>query len=378
MKILVAHNVRRGRSGGMSRIMGFIHDRIQDGGHSVTEFTTEDAPPAAQGRWERFVFPRAVALHAIQAHRSGAGYDIINVHEPSAAAVLRNRRLLGAARIVVTSHGVEQRAWELALEERRLGRRGPSLKTRLLYPATRLRQAAYSLKNADHVLCLNTEDMQFISARYGRHIESITRIFPGADPHFAAVQSARDYTRCRTLLFAGTWRKNKGIEDLVPAFCSLATRHECLRLVMLGPGIPKEQIVAAFSPSAQARIEVRQGYTEAELSSVYAEADIMVLPSLFEGTPLVLIEAMMSGLPIVTTSTCGMKDVIAHEQNGLLIPIRSSRSLTAAVEHLIASEELRETLGRRAHQDAVENYTWDKVADPVRRLYERIARSSRL
>ena len=101
--------------------MGFIHDRVAGDGHIVEEFTADDAPGYARGRWDRFGFPWAVYRHALKAHRLGRGYDLINVHEPCAAVVVGLKRRLGHPVIVVTSHGVEQRGWELALEELRLG-----------------------------------------------------------------------------------------------------------------------------------------------------------------------------------------------------------------------------------------------------------------
>ena len=76
MRILVAHNVPRARTGGMSRIMGFIHDRVARDGHIVDEFTADDAPNYSRGRWARFGFPWAVYRHALEAHRLGRGYDI--------------------------------------------------------------------------------------------------------------------------------------------------------------------------------------------------------------------------------------------------------------------------------------------------------------
>ena len=79
---------------------------------------------------------------------------------------------------------------------------------------------------------------------------------------------------------------------------------------------------------------------------------------------------MMSGLPIVTTATCGMKDVIAHNETGLLVPIRSVESLLAAVEQLKANRTLRERLGRAARCQALTNYSWDRSAEPVLRAYE--------
>jgi glycosyltransferase involved in cell wall biosynthesis len=372
MRILVAHNVPRARTGGMSRIMGFIHDRVaRVGDHQVSEFCADDAPPYARGRWGRFGFPWAVYRHARAAFLAGQGYDLINVHEPSAAVLLGSRGPVGRPVVVVTSHGVEQRGWEFALEELRLGRGGPSWKTRLVFPATSLWQSRLALRWADHVFCLNQEDRDYIAHRFRRDPADITRICPGADRVFAEAAAGRDYARTNTLLFAATWRKNKGIEDLVPAFATIASRYPGVELTVLGAGVPDEAIRGAFPTSVRERVRPVRTVSEAETAAAFARADVLLLPSLFEGTPLVLMEALSSGLPVVTTATCGMKDIIRDGENGLLIPIRSPGAIVTAVDRLFADPQLRERLGR-AGQLSGEEFTWDQVAAPVAEVYRRL------
>lgn len=370
LRILVAHNVRRDRPGGMSRIMERIHQEVARAGHTVEFFCAEDAPRSAQGRFGRFLFPLAVRRYAAAAARAGRGYDIVNVHEASGAAITALPP--PGTRVMVTSHGVEHRAWDLALEELRLGRSGPGWKTRLVYPLTGLWQADASLKRADHVFCLSSEDQEYITNRLGVAPGRITRMFPAADPVFASAAADRDYGRASQLLFAGTWRKNKGIEDLVPALRTLAERHPALALVVLGAGTAPDVVTGAFPASLRSRISWIETSTDAETARVFAEADIFLLPSLFEGTPLTLLEAMTSGLPIVTTNTCGMRDVISHERTGLLVPIRSPAAIVAAVERLLTSADERSRMGRAAREDARRLYTWDRVAAPVREAYERL------
>src|SRR5687767_6804393 len=95
LRILIAHNVSRARTGGMSRTMSFIHDQIEQAGHSVDYFCAEDVRPSFQGRVARFSFPLLVRGRAVAAARALKPYDIINVHEPSAAAIARYKRAAG-------------------------------------------------------------------------------------------------------------------------------------------------------------------------------------------------------------------------------------------------------------------------------------------
>jgi glycosyltransferase involved in cell wall biosynthesis len=220
------------------------------------------------------------------------------------------------------------------------------------------------------VLCLNEDDRLSLISDLHRTPDTVTRVVPGADPIYAAAAEHRDYSHATRVLFAATWRKNKGIEDLVPAFTVLAERHDHLTLHAVGAGVSPEFVRAQFPERVRPRIHCDTPSDEAGTAAAFAAADLFVLPSLFEGTPLTLIQAMMSGLPIVTTATCGMKDVIINEGTGLLIPIRSSAALVAAVERLLGDQALRERLGRAARCQAARHYSWENSAEPVLRVYE--------
>ena len=369
----MAHQVPRARTGGMSRIMGFIHDQIAEAGHEVDLLCADDVSTAWQHTLaQRLIFPLKVRHRAVLAARSGRPYDIINVHEPSAAFVATSNRAAGSPVIIITSHGLERRAWELAKEEARLGREGPRLRTRLTYPVIGLWPAQLGLRRADHVFCLNSTDREYLIRIVERPAASVTRIYPGADPVYLAAAQGRDYARCERLLFAATWRKNKGVEDFVPAFLQLARSHATLRLVVIGAGVPESVVRSHFPDSLQGRIACLSPTDESSMAKAFAEADVFLLPSLFEGTPLTLIQAMMSGLPIVTTDTCGMKDVIADGVNGFLVPIRSPGAIVSAVTQLIGEPNLRARLGRAAQRDASVLYTWERVAMPVFEVYKQL------
>ncbi|MGE0450082.1 MAG: glycosyltransferase family 4 protein [Vicinamibacterales bacterium] len=370
MKVLVAHDVPAARTGGMSRLMGFIHDRLSACGTAVDYLHHGDL--VAREGLRRFLFPIEVAARARARLRAGSPYDILNIHEPSAAAALLSRRYIGQPRIVVTTHGVEQRGWDLFLEEARLGREGPSIKTRFVYPTTRLTQSRFGLRRADHVFCLNDEDRAYLIEALRVREDRVTRIWPAAGPEFAAAAAGREYGPVRRLLFSATWRKNKGIEDLVPAISAILEEHRQVAFIALGAGVGGGAVRDAFPAQLRSRVECVVAGNDREAAAIYASADIFVLPSLFEGTPLTLMEAMASGLPIVTTQVCGMRDAIQDGRNGVLVPIRSPGAVVHALRTLIASEPMRRRLGSTARRDAIEMYSWDRSAATVDAVYKRL------
>ena len=372
MRILVAHNVSRHHPGGMMRIMEFLHRPLVAQGHRVDFLCSEDVTKGARGGAGRFAFPWLVRDWAVRAARANAPYDIVNVHEPHSALITTVRGGTGDPVVVVTTHGVEQRAWELALEERRLGRAGPALGSRVWYPLSSLWQSRVGLTHADAVFCLSLEDRDYLARKIGVEVARIVRIFPGAEPVFGEAAQGRDYASATRLVFAGTWRKNKGIEDLVPAFVELAQRQPDLQLTVLGAGVADAVIKGAFPPQLHPRVTSVTTATDKQTAEVLGGCDIFVLPSLFEGTPLTLMEAMASGLPIVTTETCGMRDVIKDGANGLLVPIRSPAAIVAAVTRLLGDAGLRQHLGRAAQAEARSRYTWEQVALTLEQTYQRL------
>lgn len=102
-------------------------------------------------------------------------------------------------------------------------------------------------------------------------------------------------------------------------------------------------------------------------------ADIFVLPSLSEGTPNVLLEAMACGLPCVASKVGGVPELIQDGENGLLAAPKSSAELAEKILELIHNPSLREKLGRNAHDTISRNFrTWEIQSGALKRLYENI------
>jgi glycosyltransferase involved in cell wall biosynthesis len=366
MRILVAHLVGLERSGGMSRLMGRAHDELERAGHEIAYLSADSVSPAERGAAGRFLFPWTVRRAVVDAVRRGKPYDVVNVHEPHGAAVAMLRAGQNGTAVVAMTHGVEQRGWEMCLEHTATR---PSLKTRCLYPASSLWQSRMALRRADHVICLNTQDREFLTERFGVDASRITRVTPGADTVFGETASSRSYSCPKRLLFAGTWIPRKGTHILVSAFERLSAAGSPLQLDVLGAGVPQDLVRGDFSAAVRERVRVVTARNDRETAAAMAASDIFVLPSLFEGTPLTLIEAMWSALPVVTTATAGMRDVVRDEHNGLLTAPGDVESLTRSLARLATDPSLCRELGTAAHKTATAHFTWSRTADAFESAY---------
>jgi colanic acid/amylovoran biosynthesis glycosyltransferase len=87
-----------------------------------------------------------------------------------------------------------------------------------------------------------------------------------------------------------------------------------------------------------------------EVQKHYQRADIFVLPSLVEGWPTVLAEAMATGLPVIATRVGGIPEIISHESNGILIAVESVKEIKDTIKKLLDNAYLREKIGSKARE----------------------------
>ncbi len=96
--------------------------------------------------------------------------------------------------------------------------------------------------------------------------------------------------------------------------------------------------------------------------------DALVLPSKAEGFGLVLIEAMAAGVPVIATDVPGIRDVVTHEETGLLVPFGRSDALATAICRMRTDRTLREELIRRGREEVARRYTWERVLPEYQRV----------
>lgn len=100
-------------------------------------------------------------------------------------------------------------------------------------------------------------------------------------------------------------------------------------------------------------------------------ADVFVFPTLMEGMPLAVVEAMAAGLPIATTDAAGVRDVVEHERTGLISPAKDVGGMARNVERLVSDRSLRRRLGENALREAA-RYRWGDVAQAYIEVYREV------
>ncbi|MHA1833929.1 MAG: glycosyltransferase, partial [Candidatus Baldrarchaeia archaeon] len=102
---------------------------------------------------------------------------------------------------------------------------------------------------------------------------------------------------------------------------------------------------------------------------VLGKATVFVFPSLREGLPLSVLEAMACGVPVVGSDIPGVNEVVKHEENGFLVPPKNSEALANVILTLLNDENLRRKVGRDARQLMTEKYNWNAIASKIEKVY---------
>ena len=109
-----------------------------------------------------------------------------------------------------------------------------------------------------------------------------------------------------------------------------------------------------------------------DMAAIFSKVDIVCLPSYREGVPLVLIEAAACGKPIVTTDAPGCREIVRHNENGLLVPPKNIAALTSALKKLITDESLRIKMGKKGREIACNEFSVDYVVGATLDVYKTV------
>lgn len=176
----------------------------------------------------------------------------------------------------------------------------------------------------------------------------------------------------RILLFVGRLDKQKGLEYLIQAMPAILTKYPASQLHIIGYG-PHEnymrQLVSRMGLNE--KVVFIGSLPNKELPIYYSQAEIFILPSMSEGLPVSILEAMACQCPVIATSVGGVSSLIQNENNGLLINPRSSEEICQAVFNLYANQKLKEKIIKNAYNLVRHKYNWSILAGQLADIYQK-------
>lgn len=357
----------------MSRTMHLTADYLrQDHGFEVYQLFMGNFRWSTRGGAARFLQPWEAGLIVQRTVKELGGFDVVEAHEPLALGCGIVRRLRRAPwRLVAFSYGLEQRGIAAMLDYRRTHSIPVRVKSRVGCWLQTCQSSA-GLRLADHVICSNLDDARYLVNR-GFAPDRVSRHFSGVDTALLERGRTADVMRPPNVLFVGSWIERKGILEIAAALARVLNARPDTYATVAGCQVPVGDVLSAFPEAVRGRVRaIRHLESEEALAAVYASHRVFVLPSYFEGQPLVMMEAAAFGLAIVTTPICGMLDFIRDGENGLFAPVGDAAALANQIQKVLDDPELAASLGVAARKDA-ERHTWRESARNLAEIYRKVA-----
>ena len=373
MDILMGSGVPKRREGGVAAVIYNLGRELERLGHYVKYIFQEDLiePGSVSPRFNELVFSWRLGRYIAENREK---FSIVNLHAPTGFPYgLRRKwqRSGGYPPYVMTLHGLEERRVQAMTREAKKGRAwNYSLKNRLWHRFYHQPRFRWSIRTADGAHTCARDVWSSLQMKYGLDSDRVAYIPHGVELRFLLPREYHSVESLR-LLYAGTWLDQRGIFYIRDAMRNLAPRIPGLTMTFAGCGVPPEEIHGFFGTELAGRIVVRPVVAAEHMEELYAEHDVFLFPSLMEGLPLVLLEAMATGMPVITTETCGMPDVVENDYNGLLVPPANSLAIEDGILRLARSVELREKLGMAA-RETMKRYTWERAARQLEALYQHV------
>ena len=337
--------------------------RLQAGeGHDVTTLTRRIDPgqPLSEDRDGYHIirtdaafcpFGNAISLPQLPLLlKRWDSYDIIHAHSHLffSTILCTLARKFRSTPLVVTNHGlVSQTApcWLQRLYLHTIGK--------------------WVFRSADAVICYTKAELDRTIA-LGISPDKIHVIHNGIDTNLFT-PSDRISSK-KQLLWIGRFTPGKGVEYLLKGFQIFSRDFPDYVLVMVGRGPLRDDFIEIIREwGLTDKIILREFIPNEELPSLYHESALFVLPSLEEGVPRTILEAMACGKPVVCTALPQLVDIVSG--CGILIPPGDAEALADALSELISNPNLARDLGQSAGAKAALRYSWDDTVSKTMDIY---------
>jgi MMP alpha-(1->4)-mannosyltransferase len=220
------------------------------------------------------------------------------------------------------------------------------------------------------VVTVSESSKRDIAEQMGVHASRMTVVPVGVDHTVFRPRPDRPTVPGRIMVTSSSDVPMKGLVPLLEAVAKLRTERDVELLVI---GRPREGGRVAKSIERlglEAAVRCESGMDDTELSCLYAQAQVAVVPSLYEGFSLPAIEAMACGRPLVATTGGALPEVVGRDgETGLLVTPDDPGSLAQAISRILDDAKLADRLGRGGRERVLGRFTWRATAEGTAEQY---------
>lgn len=359
-------------SGGVQAVTTYLANALQ----AMPDVDVEAVTLGRQNEPERTVVQRSVPVHFVPISNRPSRLSNRENAQRMCDAILRLAPDLVHAHIanqyaqaarktglpwVLTAHGI--RHLEMNLR--------PGLLNR--YREWLVRREEFSLmRSATHLISISP----FITNVFTDEISAnVTQIDNPVDPAFFDVARAPSASR---VLYVGRVIPRKDIATLLEAFAKLRKAMPDVTLRIAGEGIagleptgyPAQMLELMRGLGIEDAVEFLGQLEDPQLIEEYAQCALMVVSSVLETAPMVILQAMAAGVPVVSTDVGGIRYLIEDGRSGRLAPARDSDALAGAMQTIVGNPELATQMGQRAREIADERLHAEDIALRTKAVYD--------
>jgi glycosyltransferase involved in cell wall biosynthesis len=177
--------------------------------------------------------------------------------------------------------------------------------------------------------------------------------------------------------FVGRLSEEKRVDDLLRAIKIVKEKHEGINCSIVGTGPEEEKLKKLVSELKLSQYVTFAGYSKNSFERLL-DFDIFVLPSRTEGCPIVILEAMASGLPVVATYVGGNKELVQDNETGILVPPNNPSIMAEKIDKLIANKNLRLNMGQKGKSLAFSRFAPEKFTKSLENVYVQLLKEKNI
>lgn len=295
-----------------------------------------------------FSFKNFQAYRLLKKELITNSYSIINTHTPVASAVVRLAARKSKTKVIYTAHGFH------------FHKRGRILNWLIYYPIEK-----FLARYTHTIVTINKEDYQLAKSRFG--VNKVLFI-NGVGFNFSKYHYPdRVYGENQVICFisVGELNKNKNHSRVIKALSKIKFDY---RYLIIGEGPNRKKLSRLIKSKRLGEKVELLGYRN-DVSALYKKSDIFIFPSLREGLGNAAIEAMASGLPIITSNVHGINDYSKENISGCKFNPKSIQSIYRAISKMISQKDLWPSYGKR-NIEISRNYDTSIVLTQISDLFQ--------
>ena len=244
----------------------------------------------------------------------------------------------------------------------------------------------FSERFVDRFLVVSDTLRDAIIREHGIPAQKVTRIYNGIEiEHYSPQKDNGSKERIRSEFNAGedtllvgaigrlVWQK--GFDYLIRAIPNILETSPRTRLLLVGQGPLREELEELAKNLKLDEHVIFTGF-RSDIREILSAIDVLVVPSLLEGFPIITLEGMAMAKPIIATEIDGITEQIVDGVSGILVPPRNSNALADAIIRLARDKALAQNLGREARKRVEEEFTVEKMIAETEKVYLSLQRQS--